>query len=522
MVLVFLANGSSGLWYPDAPSHALNGVFVKDFVADGGILNPVSYAERYYVQYPSLSVGMYPPIFYVVEAVLYWAFGVCAWAAKLGVLIFSLLGATAFFKLCRFWFSRGTSLACTLLYVLQPVTLFGQRNVMLEMPALALSITAGYFLYRATREAQESTIFLAPLLTALAVLTKQNAAFLGILWLVWLSITRRWDMVRNRYFLTGAAIGGVLLALWMGASLTVGRSYVAAQLLHRQTWLDNLVYYFESLPEIISYPVIALWVGSLAGFTRLRQYDGYRFGLVWTAGCLLLLLPVKYAETRFAMFIVPGVIITGMHFLRHLLAGMGPRGLGGYLRTAAMILIIALHLKPANVFGGRDIRGFDRAASYVLSDPDCVSVLYDGYFNSNFVFHMRALDVNREKFVFRASKLIYTSKLQLDLGYSDLVHEVSDFYRLLRSYSIKYIVQEEVDSIGTPANKRIREWLKDCKFRVASEMPLECYDSGGCNNLIIYEFLDYEPRSMGRVELEMPSLGRKILVDVGEQEQSEE
>ena len=101
-ISIFLTNIShSGLWHPDAPSHALNGVFYKNMIEEGGFLHPKSYAERYYVQYPSLTVGMYPPIFYTIEAFFFKVFGVYPLVAKLAVVSFTLLGVNAFFLLCR-------------------------------------------------------------------------------------------------------------------------------------------------------------------------------------------------------------------------------------------------------------------------------------------------------------------------------------------------------------------------------------------------------------------------------------
>ena len=68
-ILIFLTNISqSGLWYPDAPKHALNGVFYKDLIEEKGFFHPRRYAERYYVQYPSLTISTYPPMFYITEA----------------------------------------------------------------------------------------------------------------------------------------------------------------------------------------------------------------------------------------------------------------------------------------------------------------------------------------------------------------------------------------------------------------------------------------------------------------------
>lgn len=91
VVTIFLGNiDSDGLWFSDMPSHALNGVFYKDLIEDGAFSHPRAYAERYYAQYPSLTVGIYPPVFYVVEAALFKLLGISPATAKLAVLFFTL------------------------------------------------------------------------------------------------------------------------------------------------------------------------------------------------------------------------------------------------------------------------------------------------------------------------------------------------------------------------------------------------------------------------------------------------
>lgn len=132
-VSIFVSNVShSGLWYPDSTGHALNGVFYKDLIEEGGFVHPISYAERYYVQYPCITVGLYPPVFYVVEAILFKVFGVSQLVAKLTILLFTLLGVNAFFVLSRQWFPWGLSVIGCIIFLLQPVTLFGQKNVILR------------------------------------------------------------------------------------------------------------------------------------------------------------------------------------------------------------------------------------------------------------------------------------------------------------------------------------------------------------------------------------------------------
>ncbi len=70
-LLLATAPMGGDFWWSDAPRHALNGAFVKDLVAAFPIHDPRGWAVDYYLQYPSLSILFYPPLFYAVEAVMF-------------------------------------------------------------------------------------------------------------------------------------------------------------------------------------------------------------------------------------------------------------------------------------------------------------------------------------------------------------------------------------------------------------------------------------------------------------------
>ena len=86
VLLVTSPLGGDFAW-SDAPRHALNGAFLKDLVA-ALPRHPVAWAERYYLQYPSLSILFYPPLFYVFEAAAFAVLGVTQFAAQATVALF--------------------------------------------------------------------------------------------------------------------------------------------------------------------------------------------------------------------------------------------------------------------------------------------------------------------------------------------------------------------------------------------------------------------------------------------------
>src|SRR5262249_3531473 len=60
---------------PDEPGHAVSSLAVYDYFRAGLHQNPIAFAETYYLHYPKLAIGHWPPIFYCSEAVWMLAFG---------------------------------------------------------------------------------------------------------------------------------------------------------------------------------------------------------------------------------------------------------------------------------------------------------------------------------------------------------------------------------------------------------------------------------------------------------------
>ncbi|MDY6836581.1 MAG: glycosyltransferase family 39 protein [Thermodesulfobacteriota bacterium] len=487
-------------------------------IEDGGFLHPRTYAERYYVQYPHLTVAAWPPVFYSIEALLFGLLGISSVTAKLAVLLFSLLGINMFFLLCRLWFPLGLSVIASILCLLQPVMLFGQKNVMLEMPALAVSIAALYCLYIGTERNNSWALFFTPLFMALAFLTKQSAVFLLPMWLLWMILGKEWHTIWSRSFVSGVLVGAVALIPWIIISFTSSRFYVSSAVFKARHIWPNFLSYMKDSSEIVSTMVILLSIASITLFTKLRSRRGYTFALMWAGTVSLCLLlydkRIVSPEPRQAIFLVPALIILCMEAMLFFKKNAESFLRGRRAFSIVLIILICLHLSPEKLWGGPDIQGFDKAADFVVKDLDCVSVLYDGYFSANFVFHMRARDKDRRVFVFRSSKVVYSTKWLLHFDYNELITEESEFFELLDRYSIKYIVQEEKDFLGTPAIERLRQWVQKEGFTVVEEHSIDCRALSSFGSLVVYEYLDYEAKPIRRIDLDMPVLGRQLSVEV--------
>ena len=112
VALFFIGAPHGGAFYvSDSPRHALNGVFVADFLRDMPFRDPAAYAYAYYAKYPALTILFYPPLFYFFSAPFYWLFGVSQGAGLVAVFVMYSAFAIGSYRLFRFWLPSTTA-AC--------------------------------------------------------------------------------------------------------------------------------------------------------------------------------------------------------------------------------------------------------------------------------------------------------------------------------------------------------------------------------------------------------------------------
>ena len=76
--------------HSDEPAHIVTGLMVHDWIAAGFPRPAMAFAENYYLHYPRVGLGHWPPMFYVVQAVWTLVFG-----ASLTALLFLMAVLTA-------------------------------------------------------------------------------------------------------------------------------------------------------------------------------------------------------------------------------------------------------------------------------------------------------------------------------------------------------------------------------------------------------------------------------------------
>lgn len=124
-----------------------------------------------------------------IIAILYKIFGISEWVARLVSIAFSLGSVYLLYMLARTYFDVKTSAFSVLIFIISPLELYFGRAVMPDSAMIFFSIGSLYFFDKWTKKERWGLFAIAVICTALAILLKVSALYLGLP-LLWLSYSR--------------------------------------------------------------------------------------------------------------------------------------------------------------------------------------------------------------------------------------------------------------------------------------------------------------------------------------------
>lgn len=265
LALLFSAPTNGDFWWFDAPSHAMNGAFIHDLVAAAPLRNPMGWAIGYYLQYPAISIGLYPPLFPAAEALVFSLLGVSHFAAQATVAVFTIFLALAIYNLASLRLSPTAAVGAALLFLGLPGIAFWGRQVMLEVPAMCFAAWSLFLLVRYMERGRAGYLYGCAFALVLALYTKQTFAFMApaiaaaLLWTCgWRVLLRReiWISVFGSAILLLPLAALTLKFGMMNASLAAGVDASAPA----RFSLQSLSWYAADLPAAAGWPVVVLAV----------------------------------------------------------------------------------------------------------------------------------------------------------------------------------------------------------------------------------------------------------------------
>ena len=531
---VFAIQVTSGAYHrdfaanSDEPAHFVTGVMVHDYLITSLASSPMRFAEEYYLRYPKVTIGHWPPAFYALQGIWYSLVGVSKTSATF---LIGLISAGTTWCLYRRLSQRhGRPIAWLTLAVFlgQPMVRSHSILIMSDMALCLGTLSAMFafsdFLESPGRKHAASFVFWS----SFSILTKPSALALAVFVPICVLMTRQITVVKNwRLWAAGAAVG-VLTAPWylwtwaqgmglhthgsisrmVGESVQIGRRYHASDALMSATsWWLVAVSVFGCVSIV------------LTSRHQTTDRDGGRFdSLAAIALC---------CGTILFLFAAP-IILFSRHFLPFLAAMMIPYACGLETLLCRMpgpkpfvwAVISCLAVLPVVTASGHvpePVTGYAVAAAS-FGDPSrervtLISANPRG--DGAFVAERLLRDRHRWEFVLRASKVL--EKSNWGRGRYRVRFSTHDqLSRYLNSVPVHFIVIDDFRH-RTGAKLTPHQLLKELlvgspeRFPLVAAFPVDFQGRRHEDAIRIYENRSARGRHPVRIELDMKTSLRRSL-----------
>lgn len=516
-LLFWRALDAGEFWWTDESRHAMNGVFFLDLWRDLPFQKPYEYALQYFAQYPALALNWYPPFFPVVESVFFALFGITESAGRMTVLMFALAGATAWYCWARpIWGRQAAALSC-LLYLSAPGVVDWTRSVMLEVPAIAMIIIGIWAFEHYLNQPSFRRAAVAGLSLGCMLLLKQTTVFILPALIAYALLTGRARLLWRReaaiaYVMVG--IVGLALALHAMKFGAVPVNALADQFGSNRAQLFSLrrwIHFWLALWDV-SGP--ALGIASLAGILFRLRVKGAPQDLLlflWVAASYLFTTVVVGSGEgnvpRYTMYALPALaLLACMPLSRGILNNSTIR----LIAFVPLAMLAGWNVYATSVKPHPYVSGYERAAEFVARQEDPGMILFAGKHDGNFIFHLRALDPEKNKAVLRADKILVSMSVHKAFGMVSYVESVEDVIALIDRFGVGLVVIESRDVVDFPEFKLLAKAVGDPRFRLINETPVltNVPEFAGLS-VKVYRYLDKKEQA-GDLVIPMPHMGIEI------------
>lgn len=502
-------------WWTDESRHAMNGVFFFDLWRDMPWRAPYEYALQYFAQYPALALNWYLPFFPVVESLFFALFGINELGARLTVLLFTLIGVTAWYVWTQPIWGRAAAILSCLLYLSAPGTVDWTRSVMLEAPAVAMIIVSVLAFDRYLDRPSLFRSVTAGLLLGCMLLLKQTTAFILPALLAYAYFTGHKSLLLTKqaaaaYLIVATVVGVVAVhALKFGSvpvtSLVDQFSSDKSELFTLPRWQQ----FWWALWIVCGLPLVLAILAGIPAI-RIRKTPQDLLILFWLAGsCLFTTIVIAVGPgnvPRYIMYALPALAILACKPL-------SPTFKNSSISRIAVVflgMLTAFNVYSAWAKPHPFVSGYQQAAEFVAQQPDTGLILFAGKHDGNFIFHLRAADPERDKAVLRADKILVSMAVQKSFGMVSYVRSEQDVLDLIDRFGIGTVVIESPDVVDLPEFKLLAQTLDDKRFQMIKEIPVVTNVAEFSNlSLRVYRYLEKKEQE-GDVIIPLPHSGMEI------------
>lgn len=454
--------------HDDEPAHYVTGLMVRDYVAGLAPAAPMEYARDYYLHYPKVALGHWPPVFYLAQTAWTLPFG----ASRTSMLLFlgllsAVLAAALFAALRSSTGTPGAAAAAALLLTLPLVREYGRvmmsdllHGLLFFLAALAL---ASYFRRPDWRSSAAFGI-----LAAAAVLNKGTGIALAAMPPAMILLTHRFEVLkRPSFWLSGGIVAAAAAPWYLLAPAAMHQSAVPLSYVvagpeftprFRVDWI------LETGPWLLPPAAVGLWITVLAPLFRGRRVEplwAAAAGLLATVLAFRAITPLM-SDVRHALPLAPAVMMFAAAGTARVVAALP--GAARWKTAAVAAVVLAAAAVGAEAVRPKRPAGFIPVARDLLADErlrdSVLLIASDAIGEGMFIQEVAMHEERPGHIVLRASKVLSESGWMGE-GYASFFDTPDQLLEYLESVPVGVVVLEEDAAPNQAHHRLLRQVMRD-------------------------------------------------------------
>ncbi len=401
--------------YPDSAAHQVTSIMLTQYIRSGIFRSPLEFAEHFYLHYPKVAIGHWPPFYYLCAGIWGLLFGV----GHVSFLVFMAFLSALLAFLVRLVIAGelgpwlGT--AAGMLLLLLPPVREGSQLVMLDTMVALLSLLAGYAFVRFLLEPTIARSVVFGLVASCTIMTKISGVSLALLPLFSMWLMKEWSAIRRRAFWLSALVVALVAGPWTLYFMRSEKNGLGSEI----SWSYTLIATKAFAWFLIDAMGPLLFVAAIYGIWRMvvKPFcsDGASpvWAMLFALLCATLLLQAIIPtgiEQRYLMTAFPSLAAFAIAGTVEFAEQLRTHGSPTTVQFAAVVVILVVgaatlrstHILPAT--------GFSKAVEYVVdqySEYPKVAILVcsDAIGEGEVISELAAREPKPDRyFVLRASK----------------------------------------------------------------------------------------------------------------------
>ncbi len=399
----------------DEPAHYVTGLMIRGYLEGGLGTSPREFAERFYLHYPKVAFGVWPPLFHLSLGA--WMFVVGASPASALVFIGLTTVAVGFviFRVAQPRLGTPLAAAVALWFIMLPSVQISTASVMMDMLCALLTVCAAVAFGRYLESTRTRDVALFAVLSSAAIMTKYNGLALALVPPLAIALTRRWELWKRPNLWLAPGLVAALCGPWYVAHRDLVR-YASEPFRTLVPWttasLENTIALVME-PGPIAVPLVVLGVWSRA--SHKRADSGLWASLLALVAAVWLFHSLVYPTAGVRYFIptfAALVLFAGAGVHRLMAAATPPAAVSWWPAVVHVATVVVLALAVFHV-PVKASRGFaDAADAALMTGVDKDSTLLvssDPIGEGAFIAHVASRELQPRTIVLRASKLLASS-----------------------------------------------------------------------------------------------------------------